>query len=149
MRRCTSSPTEFLRSDELPGDAAIGYLAVDRPRTNVFHLPVLGSRDGGIYTTVADVHALWAALDAGRIVPMARVAQTLQPRSEVPTESKRYGLGFWLDATGPAAMLEGMDAGVSFHSRHDDGAGLTWTVVSNTTDGAWPILRHLAELLRW
>jgi|GEM_PF-1473234 len=149
MRRCTSSPTEFLRSDELPGDAAIGYLAVDRPRTNVFHLPVLGSRDGGIYTTVADVHALWAALDAGRIVPMARVAQTLQPRSEVPTESKRYGLGFWLDATGPAAMLEGMDAGVSFHSRHDDGAGLTWTVVSNTTDGAWPIVRHLAELLRW
>lgn len=90
-----------------------------------------------------------AALDAGRIVPMARVAQTLQPRSEVPTESKRYGLGFWLDATGPAAMLEGMDAGVSFHSRHDDGAGLTWTVVSNTTDGAWPIVRHLAELLRW
>ena len=64
MRRCTSSPTEFLRSDELPGDAAIGYLAVDRPRTNVFHLPVLGSRDGGIYTTVADVHALWGG--AGR-----------------------------------------------------------------------------------
>jgi hypothetical protein len=77
------------------------------------------------------------------------VAQTLQPRSEVPTESKRYGLGFWLDATGPAAMLEGMDAGVSFHSRHDAGAGLTWTVVSNTTDGAWPIVRHLGELLRW
>ena len=46
-------------------------------------------------------------------------------------------------------MLEGMDAGVSFHSRHDAGAGLTWTVVSNTTDGAWPIVRHLAELLRW
>jgi hypothetical protein len=72
MRRCTSSPTEFLRSDELPGDAAIGYLAVDRPRTNVFHLPVLGSGDGGIYTTVADVHALWAALDAGLLIDGSR-----------------------------------------------------------------------------
>ena len=32
--------TGYLRSDELPGDAAIGYLSVDGPRTNVFHLPV-------------------------------------------------------------------------------------------------------------
>jgi len=135
--------TEFLRSDELPGDAAIGYLAADRPRTNVFHLPVVGSGDGGIYTTVADVHSMWESLDAGRIVPRSTVASMLEPRSDVPSESKRYGLGFWLDATGPAAMLEGMDAGVSFHSRHDAAAGYTWTVVSNTTDGAWPLVAYL------
>jgi CubicO group peptidase (beta-lactamase class C family) len=36
--------TEFLRSDELPGRAAIGYLTLDSPRTNVFHTgdPVRG-----------------------------------------------------------------------------------------------------------
>ena len=152
LRELVSAPagmtrTDFLRSDELPGDAATGYLAVDRPRTNVHHLPVVGSGDGGIYTTVADVHSLWEALDAGRIVPKGRVAQMLQPLSDDPSESKRYGLGFWLDAAGPAVMLEGMDAGVSFHSRHDAAQGVTWTVVSNTTDGAWPIKRHLAELL--
>ena len=39
--------TAFLRSDELPGRAAIGYLTADGPRTNVFHLPVLGNGDGG------------------------------------------------------------------------------------------------------
>ena len=33
--------TAFLRSDELPGDATLGYLTVDGPRTNVFHLPLL------------------------------------------------------------------------------------------------------------
>ena len=43
--------TAFLRSDELPGRAALGYLSVDGLRTNVFHLPVLGSGDGGIYST--------------------------------------------------------------------------------------------------
>jgi CubicO group peptidase (beta-lactamase class C family) len=33
--------TEFLRSDELPGRAALGYLTIDGAwRTNVFHLPV-------------------------------------------------------------------------------------------------------------
>jgi CubicO group peptidase (beta-lactamase class C family) len=53
--------TEFLRSDELPGRASLGYLAEDGPRTNVFHLPVRGSGDGGIYTTAADVSALWTA----------------------------------------------------------------------------------------
>ena len=72
--------TGFLRSDELPGDAAIGYLDAARAaRTNVFHLPVLGSGDGGIYSTVADVHRLWRALDAGRIVPPERVAAMTRP----------------------------------------------------------------------
>ena len=36
--------TAFLRSDELPGRAALGYLGKDGLRTNVFHLPVLRHR---------------------------------------------------------------------------------------------------------
>ena len=43
--------TAFLRSDELPGRAALGYLEDEGLRTNVFHLPVRGNGDGGIYTT--------------------------------------------------------------------------------------------------
>src|SRR5262249_12268972 len=35
--------TAFLRSDELSGDVAVGYIEVDgRSRSNVFHLPVRG-----------------------------------------------------------------------------------------------------------
>ncbi len=57
--------TAFLRSDELPGRAALGYLEVDGVwRSNVFHLPVRGNGDGGIYTTVADVRSLWLAFFA-------------------------------------------------------------------------------------
>ena len=40
-----------------------------------------------------------------------------------------------------------MDAGVSFRSVHDPGSDLTYTVISNTTDGAWPLARLLAERL--
>ena len=55
--------TAFLRSDELPGRVALGYLEVDGAwRTNVFHLPVRGSGDGGVYSTAADVRALWAVV---------------------------------------------------------------------------------------
>jgi hypothetical protein len=57
----------------------------------------------------------------------------------------RYGLGFWLHATGPAVMLEGYDAGVSFRSVYDPGTDLTWTVVSNTSDGAWPVVRAISD----
>jgi CubicO group peptidase (beta-lactamase class C family) len=139
--------TEFLRSDELPGRAALGYLAADGLRTNVLHLPVRGSGDGGVYSTAADIHALWAAFFAGRIVSTAWVAEMVRPRSDVPAESMRYGLGFWLHESRGAVMLEGYDAGVSFRTVHDPEAGFSHTVLSNTSDGAWPITRHLDDLL--
>jgi hypothetical protein len=45
-------------------------------------------------------------------------------------------------------ILEGMDAGVSFRSVHDPGSDTTHTVISNTTDGAWPIARVLEDQTR-
>src|SRR6266540_3011038 len=132
---------------ELPGRAALGYLTVDGPRTNVLHLPVRGSGDGGIYSTAADVHALWSAFLAGKIVPADWVAAMVRPRSDVPSQSMRYGLGFWLHKSSDTLMLEGSDAGVSFRTVHDPVGRWTHTVLSNTTSGAWPIARHLDELL--
>jgi CubicO group peptidase (beta-lactamase class C family) len=136
--------TAFLRSDELPGGAAVGYLNFDGLRTNVFHLPVRGSGDGGIYSTAGDIAALWTALFAGRIVPLTIIADLLRPRSDVPEQKMRYGLGFWRHATTDAVILEGADAGVSFRSVHDPATTRTHTVVSNTSSGAWPLCRALA-----
>jgi CubicO group peptidase (beta-lactamase class C family) len=143
--RAGMTDTTFLRSDELPGRAAVGYLSNDGPRTNVLHLPVRGSGDGGIYSTLSDVRALWDALFNGRIVSRSSVDAMVRPRSDVPSASARYGLGFWLAASGPAVDLEGYDAGASFRSVHDPVSGLTHTVVSNTSEGAWPIARHLSD----
>jgi len=135
--------TGFLRSDELPGRAALGYLTAEGPRTNVFHLPVLGTGDGGAYTTAADLSTFWASLFAGRIVPPERVAAMVRPRSDVPDESYRYGRGFYVDGTGDAVWLTGYDAGASFFSQHDPSSGTTYTVISNWSDGAWPIVEVL------
>jgi CubicO group peptidase (beta-lactamase class C family) len=139
--------TEFLRSDELPGTAARGYLGPDGLRSNVLHLPVRGSGDGGVYSTVADVHRLWKALDDGTVVDGDLVEEMLRPHSDVPQERRRYGLGFWLHASRDAVLLEGLDPGVSFHSAHDRDSGTTFTVVSNTTDGAWPLAEWLGNAL--
>lgn len=132
--------TEFLRMDSLPGDAAVGYLA-DGLRTNVLHLPVVGLGDGGVFTTVADVHRLWAALVDGRFG-----SDVLTTMTTAPVPGARYGMGMWLDETPGTMTMEGMDAGASFRStRIADGS--TYSVLSNTTNGAWPIARYLAEAL--
>lgn len=137
--------TQFLRSDELPGRVALGYLTTDGARTNVLHMPVRGSGDGGIYSTAADISSLWGALFAGRIVSGDWVAEMVRPRSDVPAESMRYGLGFWLHASSGEVMLEGSDAGVSFRSAHDSASRITTTVISNTSGGAWPIAQLIEE----
>jgi CubicO group peptidase (beta-lactamase class C family) len=139
--------TAFFRSDELPGSAAIGYLAAEGSRTNVLHLPVRGSGDGGAYSTAGDISSLWTAVFAGRIVSADRVTEMIAPRSDAPAQTMRYGLGFWVHPTRDVVALEGYDAGVSFRTVHDPGEGLTHTVMSNATDGAWPIARYLNEQL--
>jgi CubicO group peptidase (beta-lactamase class C family) len=139
--------TAFLRSDELPGRAALGYLSVAGLRTNVLHLPVRGNGDGGVYSTASDVSALWAALFAGRIVSPAQLAEMVRPHSDWPEESRRYGLGFHLHPTGDGVFLEGHDAGVSFASVHRPTSLITYTVISNWSEGAWPIIRLLSDQL--
>lgn len=136
--------TDFLRSDDLPGDAATGYVEVDGAwRTNVFHLPVLGTGDGGLYMTAEDVHRFWTALFAGRIVAPGTLSEMLRPR-QMPGDDDGYGLGFWLPPAGGVA-LEGYDAGVSFRTDHHPVESETRTVISNTGPGAWPVARALRE----
>ena len=137
--------TAFLRSDELPALAAMGYLSTDSDRTNVLHLPVRGSGDGGVFTTTADVSTLWTAFLDGRIVSEPWVAEMARPRRGASGDSLEYGLGFWLHPTTGRLELHGYDAGVSFRSVHDPGSQLTWTIVSNTSAGTWPVESVLEE----
>jgi CubicO group peptidase (beta-lactamase class C family) len=128
--------TAFLRSDELPASAALGYVEVDGTwRTNVFHLPVRGSGDGGAYTTVGDVSRFWRALFAGRLVGEVTLAEMLRMRSRTP-DGRGYGLGFWEPPERPGEVsLEGGDPGVAFRSVHDPQRDATCTLVSNTREG--------------
>jgi len=137
--------TAFLRSDELPGGAAVGYFDTEGLRTNVLHLPVRGTGDGGAYTTAADMRRLWVAVFAGRIVSESTVRAMTSPLSDSPEARKRYGLGFWLHPTTDSVILLGADAGVSFSSLHNPHEDVTATVISNWSEGAWPFGRTFQE----
>jgi CubicO group peptidase (beta-lactamase class C family) len=139
--------TEFLRSDQLDGSAAIGYLQPSGLQTNVLHLPVRGTGDGGIYSTLADMHLLWSAFADGRIVAPSTIADMVRLRPTSADQDDDYGLGFWLHARSDARKLAGYDPGVSLRSLHQPSTGLVATVISNTTDGAWPIARVLDGLI--
>lgn len=137
--------TAFERSDRLPAGAAIGYLGDGR--SNVLHLPVRGAGDGGAYSTLRDLEALWQSLFAGRILPIPVVDRMVAPHSDDPAARRRYGLGFWLRPDRETVMLEGMDAGVSCRTAYDRPSGLMYTIISNTSSGAWPLVMHLEERL--
>ena len=138
--------TAYLRSDNLPGGAALGYVTVaGQLRSNVFHLPVRGSGDGGAFSTVDDVHRLWPALLGGMIVSAATVEEMVRPRSEPDADGTSYGLGLWLSPAEGFVQLVGQDAGVSFTSVRDPRRDVTWTVIANATGAAWPVQRVVMD----
>lgn len=144
LRRCGMNRSGFFRSDDLPADTALGYL--EDGRTNIFHLPVIGAGDGGIYLCANDVSRFWAGLMNGDIVSRERVKHLTSVVSEGHRD-RSYGRGFWLTPDGSVAWLEGMDAGVSFKSAYHLDSGAHYVVLSNTSRGAWPLARHLGEQL--
>lgn len=138
--------TGFPFSDEPTCDVATGYLEATGMRTNVLHMPRRGLGDGGIATTAADIERLWQALFAGDIVSLDTVARmtTVQGYEE---DGDGYGLGLSIVDDGSTFGLGGYDPGISFGSRHTPATGLTWTVISNHTDGAWPVIRAVRAAL--
>ena len=138
--------TGFLPLNDLPADAATGYVFEEGNLANILHLPVLGNGDGGVFTTAEDLHRFWLALLDGRIVSRDSLDLMLRPHSDVVDEDRRYGMGFWLHRTRPALMLEGFDAGVSFRSTHLVESRTTVSVLGNSSRGAWPVV---AELAAW
>lgn len=139
--------TGFLALNDLPADAACGYLDAAGDLMNTLHLPVLGNGDGGAFTTADDLHRFWLALLDGRIVSRETVEQMTLPRHDVPDENMRYGVGMWIHRTHPALILEGYDAGASCRSTHLVGERTTVSVLGNSTHGAWPVIGVLARAI--
>lgn len=144
FRPAGMSDSDYLRTDELPGDVARGYLFDGGLRTNALHLPVRGSGDGGAFTTVEDLSSFWSALVDHQIVSSYTCETLLEPVSDVPADGMRYGRGFWRGRHSSTILLEGYDAGVSGRTWYDPETHIAASVISNTSEGAWPVLRAIA-----
>jgi CubicO group peptidase (beta-lactamase class C family) len=136
----------YLRSDRLPGDAALGYID-DELRTNVFHLPVRGTGDGGAYTTLADMRRFWDAVTTGAIVAPDTFTSMIEPTTVDASDGLSYGRGFWIDPARRTVSVHGFDAGVGLVSTRASDDRFTLTVVANTNRGAWPMSETLLDRL--
>ena len=144
----------YFAMNKLPEKTALGYVEEEGGwRTNVFNLPIVGASDGGAFTTVQDIATLWKAFWGYEILPKELVDIYIQPyvKAETEGEHKYCGHGLWIfedESQNREEYITGCDAGVSFISSVDRDNDVQVTVVSNTTDGAWPVLRDIDTTLK-
>lgn len=138
----------FFALNRLPENTAQGYIEEDNGwRTNIYNLPIVGGGDGGAFTTVEDLFVLWDAFFRFEILSRGLTELYVKPyiKAESEGENIYYGHGIWIRKGEKAteAYLVGCDAGVSFRSAMIRDEEIVYTVISNTGDGAWPIIREI------
>ncbi len=144
----------YFALNQLPEKTALGYVEeAGGWRTNIYDLPIVGASDGGAFTTVQDLTTLWTAFWRYEILPRELVEIYTTPYVKAETEGAHtyYGHGLWINegAGGQREVyLTGCDAGASFKSSVNRDAELQVTVISNTTHGAWPVLRDIDTVLQ-
>jgi CubicO group peptidase (beta-lactamase class C family) len=119
--------------NDLPENTANGYLE-DRRTTNIYHLPLRGGGDGGMYTTTGDLRAFWEALLAGEILSAALTGTFLSTQQAI-NATVGYGCGVYKRLDGSMYSIIGGDAGVGFDSRRLVADRLTINILSNITNG--------------
>ena len=133
----------FYAFNDLPTNTAYGYLA-DGHKTNIYHLPIRGGGDGGMYTTAEDLHRFWPCFFADKILSSKLRAQFIATQHEFSKESG-YGCGIYKDLDNSAFSIVGEDAGVSFYSRYYPQQQIVVNILSNTTDGVSILKRTAIE----
>ncbi len=144
----------FFWLNKLPEKTALGYLNDAAGwRTNIYNLPIVGGSDGGVFTTVQDISILWNAFFDCQLLSKELVEIYTQPSVKVESEGENthYGYGLWIhedEHQTREVYILGGDAGVSFRSGVNRTQNLQSTIVSNTTNGVWTILKEVNAALR-
>ncbi len=151
---CGMMDSGFFAMNALPERTALGYIETERGwKSNMFNLPIIGASDGGAYTTVGDMQKFWRALSSGKVLRDELLKVFLAPYCQAESEGEHvyYGHGFWINhAPGQEArpFLVGSDPGVSFYSQFLRSQERIVTLISNTANGVWPLLKTIGESLK-
>jgi CubicO group peptidase (beta-lactamase class C family) len=123
----------FYAFNDLPENAANGYLE-DRSTTNIYHLPLRGGGDGGLYTTTDDLRSFWDSLFSNRILSAKLTVSYLSTQYRI-NQVDGYGYGIYKRLDDSMFLLEGGDAGVGFDSWYQVQEKITINILSNITNG--------------
>lgn len=113
--------------------------------SNIFSYPPIGSPDGGAHATTADLLRFLQALRQGELLPGDLTDLFFQPQVR---HKDGFWFGFGLEFDGAVYGKDGINAGASARLCHYAAAGVDAAVLSNTKDGAWPVVAELNRRFR-
>lgn len=142
----------FFELNRLPENTALGYIHDAQGwRTNIYNLPIIGGGDGGAFTTVGDLYTLWDAFFKYKVLSRDLTEQYIKPWSKAESEGENiyYGYGIWIRKSNNLyeESIIGADAGVSFKSAVIRSKGIIYTILSNNSHGAWPIIQGIQDYI--
>lgn len=147
---CDMQDSGFYYFNQFPENTANGYYKEDEEWfSNIYKLPIVGCGDGGAFSTALDISKFWKKLINGNLLSEKMRTKYLNKNIKTNDSNVYYGFGMWIyqeDGGKAVYFMEGCDAGVSFLSKYYPN-GMIGTVISNTTDGAWPIYDKLDGIL--
>ncbi|WP_426515289.1 serine hydrolase domain-containing protein [Diaminobutyricibacter sp. McL0618] len=113
---------------------------------NIFSYPPIGSPDGGAHATASDLLTFIDAARGGELLGRELTDEFFLP--QVQHDSNvfyGFGLEFDVDDDGVARSWykEGINAGSSGIVRSYPEVGVDLVVLSNSEEGAWPVIREL------
>ncbi|MDO7883006.1 serine hydrolase domain-containing protein [Salinibacterium soli] len=119
-------------------------------RSNIYSYPPIGSPDAGAQVTAADLLRFLDAVRDGTLLDAEHTEEFFTPQVE-HDESTMFGFGLEFDmnedGTVRSYYKEGVNPGVSGIVRHYLEDGVDLVVLSNSEEGAWPVIRELDERL--
>jgi CubicO group peptidase (beta-lactamase class C family) len=139
----------FDRRDAVPRVAEGGDVMDGRWVANTFRYPPVGSPSDGAYATAGDLLRFLDAVREGKLLKQEFTEEFLLPQVDADEDSAYgFGLEFDMDETDEvhSYYAAGVNAGASGILRSYPEAGVDVVVLSNTEDGAWPIVQEIDAL---
>lgn len=119
-------------------------------RSNIYSYPPIGSPDGGAHVTAGDLVRFLDAVREGELLNEEFTEEFLTPQVE-HDEVTWYGFGLEFDMNEDGSVRsyykDGINAGASGILRHYVEEDIDIVVLSNSEEGAWPLIRELDERL--
>lgn len=140
----------FDRRDAEPRVAEGGDVRDGRWVSNIYSYPPIGSPDGGAHSTTHDLLRFLSAVRGGELLDKEFTEEFFVPQVEHPDgEMYGFGLAFDVDDDGRVHSFykDGINAGASGILRSYVDEAVDVAVLSNTEDGAWPVIQHIDELM--
>jgi CubicO group peptidase (beta-lactamase class C family) len=118
--------------------------------SNIYSYPPIGSPSDGAQVTAPDLVRFLLAVRGGELLDTEFTEEFLAPQVQLDDETS-YGLGLEFDLNDDGSVrsyfADGVSPGASGIARHYLDDGLDVVVLSNSEDGAWPVVREIDERL--